>query len=155
MKCTLTDLEEVERIIGHPSVVDYISDDEEVDPELLAYICLSQSERFIVLMPAKDTLFVLTKINSITYEVHTCIVEGTARKKAIKNTLKAMDYMFNETPCEKIISYIPEFNRRATIFSMLCGMEKEGLVKKSFKKKHKVWDLILVGITKDQRKEKL
>jgi RimJ/RimL family protein N-acetyltransferase len=59
-------------------------------------------------------------------------------------------WMFNNTPCQKIITNIPSFNRPAKLLALKCGMKQEGLITKTFMKNNQIYDVHLMGITKEE-----
>lgn len=141
---TLNDIDEVEQILGHPSVFNFCSDDSEITALDAACACL-RDPSYIVIKPHDDTLFLFKAMNKIMYEMHVCIVRGKARKQGIRSAAKAARWLFNNTQCQKIVTHIPVFNELSLMFAMVCGMKREGLIKGGYLKDGKLYDLILLG----------
>ncbi|MBL4591200.1 MAG: GNAT family N-acetyltransferase [Phycisphaerales bacterium] len=144
------DMELVREIITHPKIYDHVSDDFSPAPE-----------DFIPIDP--DSVYYLTPIhngtvmgvffvhshNGICYEVHTCILpeyHGALALKAAKDLIK---WVFEETPCMKLITNVPSFNPLAYRFALKAGMVKEGVNTKSFQKNGVIYDQTVLGIVKE------
>jgi len=52
----------------------------------------------------------------------------------------------------KIISLVPEFNPLAARLCRVCGLKKEGVLKKSFLKNFKLYDQSVYGMSKYEYK---
>jgi RimJ/RimL family protein N-acetyltransferase len=66
----------------------------------------------------------------------------------------AGNFIFNTTPCIKIVAIIPEFNRLMCKCVAKLGMIKEGKVTKSYLKWSRLHDQIIYGITKTQFRQR-
>ena len=137
------------RIFTHDSVFYSAKDDGVSEPWKIAQAVLSD-KRMIVLMPNKDTVFLFVPVNYITHEVHVGIIAGKNRNKGVKSAIKVCRWMFKNTPCRKLISYIPSFHEASVMFSQVCGMEKEGLLKKSYLYNGGLFDLHVMGGTRER-----
>lgn len=104
-------------------------------------------------MPHKNTVFLFWPINCITYEIHVAIIDGPTRAKGIKHALTAVRWLFDNTKCQKLITYIPEDNPRAMTFVSLCGMNEEGRISNSWLKDGKLSGLVLYGATRQKFEE--
>ena len=86
--------------------------------------------------------------NTVTYEIHTCILPPYRGRAAIHAGKDAGAWMFENTQCRKIVTLVPEDNRPALFHALNSGMRKEGLIKDSFLQDGDLSDLILLGLEK-------
>lgn len=153
MRLTVKDAKIANKIIHHPKVYPYITDDYAVfvEPHLgrLGEFFLNQ-EMYYVLNPCKGVLFILTPRNLTTYEVHSMALPNARGSKVIEAGQDAIRWMFENTTCEKIISWIPEDNKRAKIFALRSGFKVEGLITKSIKRNGVLLDQWEVAIEKER-----
>ena len=150
MRCTIKDIDKANAIFGHDSVY-FDTIDDFVDPDGRYRI----GESFInspicyVLSPNDFSVFVFVPVNGVTYEAHTAILPAGRGKKGIEAGKSVLSWMFTETRCLKIITWIPEINRSAGFFAKACGLLNEGINIKSFMKNGILYDQFLFGIRKE------
>ena len=137
----------LQRVLSHESVFYSAADDGIKNEGDLAGPVLSDP-RFIVLMPHKNTAFIFMAVNHIMYEMHVAIIEGDTRKKGIKHAVDASRWMFENTPCQKIITYIPEIHDRSVIFAQVCGMDKKTVLEDAYLRDGELGNLVLLDATK-------
>ena len=102
-----------------------------------------------MLHPAEHVLFMLVPRTLTIYETHTMIEPEGRGRQAVKDTLKAAKWFFDNNPtCEKVITYVPFFNKQARLFARLVGMKDEGVCTKSFKKDGELIDQWVLGLEK-------
>lgn len=128
--------------MSHPKVYPYISDDGSANVEDFQVI---ESDHIIYLL-WEGGVFSLVPFNCITYEVHTCILPEY-QGKSLEYARAGTKWMFENTSCQKIITHVPEYNKRAYVFAKKSGMEFEGTSKKAFLKNGKLHDLHKLGIS--------
>ena len=86
-------------------------------------------------------------LNHICYSLHIALLpELWGRGKEVG--MAAGWWCFNNTICQKLQVIVPEYNRLAIKISRDCGLELEGVMKKSFAKGFKLHDQVIYGITK-------
>ncbi len=149
IRATTERLEAVRRIMTDESVYLYITDDgcpsgDEFDPaEML------ENKSIFTLMPDENSLAIFTPVNAITYEQHSCVLPESRRRT---NSLArhAWKWMFTETPCQKIITWVPGFNLRAEAAAVKVGFNREGISTKSYLWKGVKYDQILFGLTMEE-----
>lgn len=142
------DEELIRSIITHPKIYPYASDDSSPAADRFRP---SMHESIYYLTPIDSEVmgvFMLVPVNAITYEVHTCIQPEYWGKKAAEAARLLIDWMFGNTPCRKIITHVPAYNRLAYRFAKQAGLADEGLIKNSFLKHGQVYDQHLLGIAK-------
>jgi len=141
------DIEHVAEILGHSEVLPFIADDSPfVDPVATATACIL-NDSIYVLIPNAYAVFAFMPRNYVMYEIHSAILpEGRGSENGSKDAANAaVEWMFENTPCEKIISWVPSYNKTALHFALACGCKQEGVVKDSYKKDGKLYDQYLVG----------
>lgn len=72
------------------------------------------------------TSFFINKGDGL-YEVHIGVAPKERGKIALSQARKAIDFMFSETDCQKIIGIIPADNKAAIKFGRLLGFGSEGI----------------------------
>jgi len=149
MRCTIKDKDRINDIFTDISVWDSISDDG-CDDDIKTKIAETflYNPNVYILNPMPNAVFVLIPQNAITYEVHTAIKQESRGRVGFKAGRDAIKWMFENTGCQKLISWVPEFNRSALVFASMNGFDIEGTSKKSFLKNGELFDQILVGLTK-------
>jgi len=133
----------------HPKIYPYISDDS--CPKREDFRVGREDPWQSYFITAKDDsligMWLLHRHNAITYEIHTCVLPS--RFRAADEAAKAVvAWIFENTPCRKIITHVPSFNRAALKFALRAGLQLEGCVTESFLKDGKIYDQHLLGITK-------
>jgi hypothetical protein len=145
---SLNDLEFVQNILTHESIYENISDDMECNKDILAETALSNGNMLLI-SPNEFTIFLLSRINLITVEVHTCILPEGRGDIGIKAGKESIRWVFENTGYKKIISWVPSFNKQASLYAIECGFRREGVCKNSFQKDNIIFDMILYGIEKE------
>lgn len=84
--------------------------------------------------------------NSTTYQIHTCLLPSMWGRSAEAANL-AVRWVFENTPCKKIITLVPTNNPLALRLAKRCGFEIEGVVTKSIQKDGVLLDQTLLGIS--------
>ena len=146
-RATIDDYVRVREIMNDISTYPYGGDDgcpEEYDP-----ITILSDGRIYVLMPDDNSIAMFVPINHINYEEHVCALPES-RDRTNRIWLDAWEYMFTRTVCEKITVKIPEFNQLAYAKAKKIGFIHEGLSVKSIKRNGKLYDQVLMGITKEE-----
>jgi RimJ/RimL family protein N-acetyltransferase len=133
-------------IIGIPNIWDeiktYLSDDTgEIE---------SHGE-FIGVFDKKNQAgaYIVKPWNQFCYQIHGGVSKGYWGKGP-EVCWYAGQFIFNTTPCLKIVAIIPEFNRLMCKCVEKLGMVKEGKITKSYLKWSRLHDQIIYGMTKTQ-----
>jgi len=151
-RCTIDVVEEINEIMTHPDIYpDSIDDgspraiDFDVSPSL-------ECEAIYYLAWIEDGVWaglaLLKPWNTITYEVHICILPEFRGPLGVQFGKDGIDWMFRNSKCRKIVAVLPGTNKRALSFALSVGMKKEGFIKRSFLKNGKMLDQVLLGIEK-------
>jgi hypothetical protein len=136
----------IDAVMNHPDVYPWITDDG--CPDAMSIHDYVSNDKIYFISPNEYTVFALFPVNSVTWEIHTCILKPGRGKTAIESAQKMIEYMFTQTPCKKLISWVPEPYKHVLKYALMNGLKIEGCSKKSFLKYGKLQDLTLVGITK-------
>lgn len=152
-RCTIEDIEDVNRIMRHPEIYPQSIDDG-CPPNAIDFdagpILASEAMYFLAwrINGIWGGLWMFKPWNSITYEIHTCVLPTFRGRPAIREGKAAGAWMFENTPCQKVVTLVPENNRPALAYALATGLEKEGLVRQSFLKDGQLLDQTLLGIEK-------
>lgn len=150
VRCDRTfDLALIKRTMTHRRIYPYICDDgappaeafSPIDNPLIYYLQMSDSEHLGV--------FMLHPHNTVCFEVHTCLLPHAWGETARQCTREGTRWMFDNTPCRRIITNVPQYNRLALKLALESGMSQFGVNPKSFLKDGKLCDQIMLGISKE------
>lgn len=133
----------------HDSVFPYITDDGIFSNPLYDIGSVLMIDKIYCLVYGPGILFILIPYNFVTYEVHTCVLPQYRGKEATRATKVGAKWMFTETPCQKINTFIPITNTQAYALARSAGMKIEGVNKKSFLKDGVLYDQIMMGLCKE------
>jgi hypothetical protein len=147
----LQDFHEIKRVFLDADVFADIIDDsfttlDAFEDDLISMVCTPTN---FFLCPATGCIFLLSPFSFGTYVVHTCILKKLRGRKAINLGKEAISYCFNELNINKLISYVPSYNHKALFYALLCRFKKEGLIKKAFQLNKQLFDVTVVGLTKE------
>lgn len=95
-------------------------------------------------------LFLLTPVNGVTVEVHTCLLPCAYGSKAARAAVAMARWVWEHTLCHRIMTNVPVHNRLALRFALSAGMEIFGRNSNSFMCQGKLEDLILLGLSRPQ-----
>ena len=124
------------------SVIDDISDDQTKG------VFLTELPSFMSFYGVFDDgncvgFFAIQSHNSVTVEIHTTLLPECRGRNALIAGELIIDLILSTH--KKIISYIPEYNKKALVYAQVLGFEIEGLIKNSFLKNGKLYKQYLVG----------
>lgn len=92
-------------------------------------------------------LYFLHPVNSVCYEMHTCLLPNAWGATANKLAQCLLSYAFEVMKVKKIVTNVPESNRLALNYAKRNGMVVEGVNRESFLKNGILEDLVMLGIT--------
>ena len=95
-------------------------------------------------------IWMLNPENSVTWDVHTCLLPSAWGALAIKAACHAIQWVWDNTPCRRLVTKVPVFNRLALRFARMAGMVEYGRNPRSFLKNGELHDQILLGISKPE-----
>jgi hypothetical protein len=147
-RCTIDDIENVHRILKHPDIWDAIADDG-ASKEDFDMTPVLENENTYVLLPHEDILFLIFPVNAITWDIHINALKE-ARGEAHRVSIEVLEYMFTQTPCQKIIAYIAEIFPTVIRHTIKCGLGQEGCLIGSYLKNGEIYNQHILGITKSE-----
>ena len=132
MRLTYADAEIANRIIHHPEIFPMIGNDHTPTD------CTTLGNDFLMnptiwmLHPTEHALFMLTARTLTMYECHTMVEPEGRGLAAVKAAREAAKWFFeNNETAEKIITYVPFYNKGAKVFALKVGFLHEGVCTKS------------------------
>lgn len=148
----LHDLNVIAETITHPRIYPFVSDD--LSPSRESFIpCDHPSLYYLGAWDQQEYLglWMLAPANSICWEVHTCLLPNAWGKRAIEATRGAIEHVWTETACQRIITVVPAYNSLALRLAEKAGMTRYGVNPKSFLKDGLLHDQILLGVSKPEK----
>jgi hypothetical protein len=150
MRCTIDDIEKVERVLKADEIYPNITDDGSMPVEEFT-ICESlKCELNYYLMPNENMLVCMHPMNSITFDCHVNVLNAGRNETLMDESKKVLDYIFSKTPCQKMIAFIPVKYVNVMRYAMRIGMKIEGDSKESYLKDGVLYDQYLFGLTKKE-----
>ena len=151
-RATIEDADAVRAIYCHPEMAEIFFDDgiKPAQMDFSQLVNIPVAYFIIASDDGKDIgLFFFYPMNTITFELHTAFLPGHRGAKVRRASVLAREYMFANTPCRKVITQIPVDNRRAYVMARLCGMEQEGINRRSWLKNGKIVDQYTMGFCRE------
>ena len=147
MICRLKDFERVFNLFTNEDLAGYITDDNSGDIFTVVKILLSNPS-VIILMPSDETAFTFTCLNSILYEAH-LVTTNYDKVNVYGNTLKAAQWLKDNTLAKQLISHIPTAERSTLYYSKKIGMRPLGFIPKAYLKNGEYLNVAVVGCSVD------
>lgn len=139
------DYDFIREVCVMPEVWPHVSDDncsiEDFNPSDYMIYLLVEDEGEIM------GFFGLSAINTICYEIHTTMLPK-AWGKTLKYTKEVLAWIFENTECLKVITFVPETNKKAFNLAVKTGLKIEGFINHSFMKNNHLVGQYLLGISK-------
>ena|ERR1044072_7671360 len=143
------DMDMVRMIISHPKIYSRVADDgmppaEQFEPtqhEALWYILIEDEAGPL-------GLFLLVPHSTVMLEIHTYLLPSAWGEKAKKIAREMAEWLWSQTSCCSLITYVPRFNRLALRFAQAAGMKIKATVPKSFLKHEQLHDQILLTLSR-------
>ena len=142
------DWAEVKRIITHPKIYKWVSDDYSPAPENYEP---SADNIHILVKDGAQTLgmWVFSGENGVCWKIHTCLLPEAWGEKAKRAAAELGPWLWATYPrCYKVITDVPSYNRLALQFAKLVGMKEFGVNFRSYMKNGKLHDQIMLGISR-------
>lgn len=150
MRCTINNLNQVNRVLKDKSIYPFITDDGSLTVDEFTAAPFLQNKHCFVLAPNEYSIFMFTPVNGFTCEIHANVVPEGRGDKAVKACSDAINWIFDNTRYEKIISYIPVICPNVIKFTTKVGFRQEGLITKSWKKNGRLHDQVMICSTKEE-----
>ena len=134
---------DAELIITNPCIYPDVIDDGSLGPE--DFRIHEGVTALVVYDPEPIACSILYPRNICTYEIHTqTLPEG--RRKSYEYGRTMLAWIWDNTPVEKLVASIPEYNRRALLYTLRLGFKIEGICPRSFMRNGELMDQTHIGI---------
>ena len=146
------DLKAVRAILTDPALYDHMTDDfaparDEFavnDHPGISYVLVSEGSSL-------HGMFVFLPDNAICWQGHVAFFRGTPQAITRAAGAEILEWLWKNTPCRRLIASVPVCNRAAVSFALhKMGLVVYGRNEKSFMKNGKLWDQVLLGISKPE-----
>jgi RimJ/RimL family protein N-acetyltransferase len=87
--------------------------------------------------------------NHVLYEGHACLLPKYRHLMSHEIGSKCNQWMFDNTPCQKVIGFVPVTKPNMYKIALKAGFEDEGLCKNSYLSDGRLIDQHIVGIGRD------
>lgn len=148
------DYELIRKVITHPRIYKHLVDDNSparddyypIEDEHIWYIVVR--EIFPDAGPEELLgLWMLHPHNSICWEIHTALLPNAWGERAHRAAGMVIEWIWENTPCLRLITNVPSSNRLALNYAKRAGFEQYGVNPASFRKDGKLHDQVLLGIS--------
>ena len=138
------DYEFIKSVCLHPKVWPYISDDycnfATFEPDLShLYLEVIEDERM--------GFFAIKPLNSITFEIHTTMLPK-AWGRTLQYTKEVLEWIWSNTECMNVITFIPENNMKALKLAEKSGLTQKGFIENSWLKDGRLFGQYIFGIAR-------
>jgi RimJ/RimL family protein N-acetyltransferase len=143
------DWELIKKIVTHRRVYPAVSDD--FSPPADKWEPVKHAEAwYVIARDGEETLglWALFPDNRICWKVHTCLLPKAYGERAKIAVREAIAWVWANTPCLRVVTDVPEYNRLALKFALDAGLTQFGLNPKAYMKDGKLHDVIMLGISK-------
>lgn len=139
-----TDYKFIKSVVTHPQVWSWVSDDfchiDDFEPDIHhLYLEVVDGERM--------GFFALKPINSIMWEIHTTMLPQ-AWGKTIDYAKSVLVWIFENTNCQKVVTFVPENNAKALKLAEKSGMTLEGFIQDSWLKNGQLHGQYILGVAR-------
>jgi RimJ/RimL family protein N-acetyltransferase len=146
-------LERVRVILTHPKIYPLIGDDFAPDREQFK---ANEDPRIWYVLALDDDnsnggLFTFLPDSNVCWQVHVSMLPEFWGEKAKQAGAEIVPWIWERTPCRRIIASVPIINRLALRYGVkVMGLQPFGVNKASFLKNGQMWDQVLLGVSKPQ-----
>lgn len=138
----------VRSVVGHPKIKPLLIEGDDVPVPLhdSIYYLAAREDQYAD-GAVQDTVLGIVAflpVNNVAWNPHIAILPEH-RGRGTEAMAAAISWMFDNTPCEKIVAYPPSYNRPMIRVFEKCGLRMEGMSPKSFRWKGVMHDRLLMG----------
>lgn len=145
------DWELIRKIALHPKIWPLISDDLSPEPEVWQPVQRPDIWYVLAREHGKPIgLFVFSPENSVCWQSHIAMLPEAWGATARAAFTAVFPWLWERTPCQRIIGSVPVSNSLAILFAIQCGMLKFGMNPKSTLRDGKLEDQVMLGISKPE-----
>lgn len=138
----------IKEVITHPKLYRMLGDDFSPAPEAFQPVVNEHVWYVLAKSGLKvDGLFIFHPHTAVCWEVHTCLLPHVWGKSG--ETARALiQWTWENTPCLRIVTSVPEYNRLAWRLAKQAGLKAYGRNPKAIQRHQKLHDVLLLGISK-------
>ena len=147
-----TDWPLVKKIVTHPMIYPHMSDD--FAPAAEAWKPIQDESFWYVLVREEKELlglWILHPENAICWKIHTCLLPSAHGEKARAAVKYFANWVWENTPCHRVNTDVPIYNRLAYRFAKRAGMTEYGLNPRSWMKNGRLHHQIMLGISRPEK----
>jgi len=141
--------------VTHPRIYPYISDDgsparedyQPIESDLFWYVVVHDLK---AAGPELLGLWMFHPHNVVCWELHTCLLPVAWGDTGLEAMRGVIQWIWQNTPCRRIIGNCPTTNRLALHFAVKAGMKVYGVNEASYLKNGVLSDQVCLGISKPQ-----
>jgi RimJ/RimL family protein N-acetyltransferase len=142
------------RIMTHPRIYPWVTEDGSPAPENFKLDGLSNHPGIYFLTPLSEDgkvagVFMVHRNTVSIFECHTCILPEFWGQ-SLEAAKLMFRWVFDNTPCQKLVTLVPVNNRLALRLAKRAGMEEEGCIRESYMKNGVLIDQIILGVGRGQ-----
>ena len=145
------DWELIKKIVTHPRVYPAVSDD--FSPPASEWEPIKHQDAwYVIARDGEDVLglWALFPDSRICWKVHTCLLPKSYGERARVAVRGFSAWVWANTPCLRVITDVPDYNRLAMNFALEAGLTEFGVNRKAYMKNGKLHDLVMLGISKPE-----
>lgn len=145
------DYELVRKVITHPKIWPHVTDDYSAPPDIWKP-AETQLVWYVLAKDGDEILGVWTLIpeNSVCWKIHTTLLPSAWGDRAKAAARSLAPWVWENTPCRRVITDVPENNRLALKFAKDAGMVEFGFNPASWLKNGQLWGQHMLGASKCQ-----
>jgi RimJ/RimL family protein N-acetyltransferase len=143
------DYELIKRIVTHPLVYPKVADDaaphwQNWEPQQ------SDSVHYVLISDGEEVLgfWAFFPENSTTWRAHICFLPNAYGEKTVQASREMIEWIWQNTPCQRIIGFIPLSNKLALRLVEAAGCRPFGLDDRSFLKNGVLEPRVAMGISR-------
>ena len=150
----LTDHLYVDAVMKHPDVYPWITDDFNPHPDDFDTESLIENEHLYFVGAFVDDaiagVFMFHPMTMVMYGMHSAVLPKYRGWLSVRMAIGAAKWVFRNTDCLKLITYVPAGNIAALALARRGGMKAEGVITESIMKDGAMIDQTILGITKGE-----
>lgn len=146
----LHDEAQIASALRHPRIYPHISDDGCPDADAL-HVVVDGPMHYLGAFAGEVFLglFVAHAHNFVLYEVHTCLLPHAWGPRALDAARGVVAWIFGNTPCQRLVTSVPQGNDLALQLARRAGLEVYGLNPRSLMRGGRLLDQTLLGISRE------
>ena len=141
------DIEEIKSVLGHPVILEAISEDgaklKDIDVKNETWVSIKKKDITI-------GIYNLVPLNAITMEVHAHVLPEYRKEYSMRTSRIFYKWFLENTDRLKLIAIVPFFHKNVQNFLISNKFTVEGINRKSFRRNNEIMDQIMFGITRKE-----